>query len=68
MWDLPRPELEPVFPALAGRFLTTASPGKPPGLHFFLKLGFLFQAHAVVGKIQFHEAVGQKPIFFLANN
>ena len=28
MWDLPRPGLEPVFPALAGRFLTTAPPGK----------------------------------------
>ena len=30
MWDLPRPGLEPVCPALAGRFLTTAPPGKPP--------------------------------------
>ena len=28
MWDLPRPGLEPVFPALAERFLTTAPPGK----------------------------------------
>ena len=28
MWDLPGPGLEPVFPALAGRFLTTAPPGK----------------------------------------
>ena len=25
MWDLPRPGLEPVSPALAGRFLTTAT-------------------------------------------
>ena len=30
MWDLPRPGLEPVSPALAGGFLTTAPPGKPP--------------------------------------
>ena len=30
MWDLPRPGLEPVSPALAGRFPTTAPPGKPP--------------------------------------
>ena len=30
MWDLPRPGLEPVFPALAGRFSTTVPPGKPP--------------------------------------
>ena len=29
MWDLPRPGHEPVFPALAGRFSTTAPPGKP---------------------------------------
>ena len=28
MWDLPRPGLEPVSPALAGRFLTTAKPRK----------------------------------------
>ena len=29
MWDLPIPGLEPMFPALAGRFSTTAPPGKP---------------------------------------
>ena len=29
MWDLPRPGLEPVSPALASRFSTTAPPGKP---------------------------------------
>ena len=29
MWDLPGPGLEPMSPALAGRFLTTAPPGKP---------------------------------------
>ena len=29
MWDLPGPGLEPVSPALAGGFLTTAPPGKP---------------------------------------
>ena len=27
-WDLPGPGLEPVSPALAGGFLTTAPPGK----------------------------------------
>ena len=30
MWDLPRPGLEPVSPALAGRFSTAVPPGKPP--------------------------------------
>ena len=34
MWDLPRPGLEPVSPALAGRFSTTAPPGKPLSLYF----------------------------------
>ena len=29
MWDLPGPGLEPVSPALADGFLTTALPGKP---------------------------------------
>ena len=31
MWDLPGPGIEPVSPALAGGFLTTAPPGKPCG-------------------------------------
>ena len=30
MWDLPGPGLEPVSPALAGGFSTTAPPWKPP--------------------------------------
>ena len=34
MWDLPRPGLEPVSPASAGRFSTTAPPGKPENLFF----------------------------------
>ena len=35
MWDLPRPRLEPVSPALAGGFLTTAPARKSHG--FFIK-------------------------------
>ena len=34
MWDLPGPGLEPMFPALAGRFSTTVPPGKPSNLIF----------------------------------
>ena len=41
MWDLPRPGLEPVFPALAGRFSTTAPPGKPS--KFFFLENFFYQ-------------------------
>ena len=29
MWNLPGPEIEPVSPVLAGRFLTTGPSGKP---------------------------------------
>ena len=36
MWDLPRPGLEPVSPALAGRLSTTAPPGKPPEYLFWM--------------------------------
>ena len=32
MWDLPRPGLEPMSPALAGRFSTTAPSGKLLGI------------------------------------
>ena len=41
MWDLPRPGLEPVFPALAGRLSTTAPPGKPHVFVFFCSFFFL---------------------------
>ena len=38
MWDLPGPGLEPVSPALAGGFLTTAPPGKSPQAYFKQKV------------------------------
>ena len=40
MWDPPRPGLEPMCPALAGRFSTTAPPGKP-SVYFLNILFFL---------------------------
>ena len=42
MWDLPRPGLEPVSPALAGRSSTTEPPGKPPDCCIFndMKVAF----------------------------
>ena len=43
MWDLPRPGLKPVSPAMAGRFLTTAPPGKsPPPAPEFLTLLLIY--------------------------
>ena len=42
MWDLPRPGLEPVSPALAGRLSTTVPPGKPREVkHLFTFVGHL---------------------------
>ena len=38
MWELPRPGIEPVSPALAGRFFTTEPPGKPLPQVFKIKL------------------------------
>ena len=37
MWDPPRPGLEPVAPALAGRLSTTVPPGKPLILLLYFK-------------------------------
>ena len=36
MWNLPRPGLEPLSPALAGRFSTIAPPAKLPNTGYFL--------------------------------
>ena len=41
MWDLPRPGIEPVSPALAGRFFTTESPGKPLNFAEFEESNFI---------------------------
>ena len=35
VWDLPGPEIEPMSPALAGRFLTTEPPGKSLSIPFW---------------------------------
>ena len=40
MWDLPRPGLEPVSPALAGRLSTAAPPGKPLYFSFLIFKNF----------------------------
>ena len=45
MWDLPRPGLEPMSPALAGRFSTTAPPGKPNKCPAFKPCASCFSFH-----------------------
>ena len=53
MWDLLRPGLVPMSPPLAGRFSTTAPPGKPLALSIKdKKVPFLgFPGGAVVEKL-----------------
>ena len=51
MWDLPRPGLEPVSPALAGRFSTTVPPGKPPACPFLITIHLHINFYVVTIKI-----------------
>ena len=44
MWDLPRPGLEPMSPALVGRFSTTVPPGKP-AFYFLVFINFFWPYH-----------------------
>ena len=65
MWDPPRPGIEPVSPALAGRFSTTVPPGKP------LK-GILFQRDNLVQFSFLHKVYQLGPsdpdeVFFLCH-
>ena len=57
MWDLLGPGLEPVSPALAGRFLTTAPPGKSQNVLYFMKWAwevgcFVFEFYFIYFLIQ----------------
>ena len=42
MCDLPGSGIEPVFPALAGGFFTTETPGKPPDELYAVQRGIIF--------------------------
>ena len=65
MWDLSGPGLEPVSPALAGGFLTTAPPGKPQQLDFSCmpKVRVYYQLKAVSKLIQPHPFAWNKCSF-----
>ena len=56
-WDPPRPGLEPVSPALAGRLSTTAPPGKPKDAQSSK------QSYSIILKVKKHLPSGQ--IWFL---
>ena len=57
MWYLPKPGIEPVSPALAGKFSTTGPPVKSKGLSFNL--------HVLLLKLKYFGHLLQIPIFSL---
>ena len=63
MWDLPRPGLEPVSPALAGRFSTTAPPAKP--YYYFLSL-FILAALGLRCCAQAFSSCSERGLLFIA--
>ena len=65
MWDLPRPGLEPVSPALAGGFLTAAPPGKSPSIVDGHLSCFQFRAiiNDIAKNISVHVFYGHKQAF-----
>ena len=58
MWDPPRPGLEPVSPASAGRLSTTAPPGKPPILLFFAHVCKLHVPGTLGGRVEAEASMG----------
>ena len=58
MWDLPRRGLEPVSPALAGGFLTTAPPGKSHSKVFTNAVGLLYPPERIAPPPRLHAHPG----------
>ena len=50
MWDLPRPGIKPMPPAVASRFFTTEPPGMP--LHVLFLTTFLTNLTAILSSIK----------------
>ena len=59
IWDPPRPGLEPVSPALAGRLSTTAPPEKPQGVFLEGCLCVLVNAQRSSPHLFFYGGVGR---------
>ena len=68
MWDLPRPGLKPVSPALAGRFSTTAPPGKPRKSLIFTKTYNFYYFSFLFVASNFHLVLLLKELFFFVSH
>ena len=63
MWDLPGPGIKPVSSALAGRFLTTAPPGKSlDGLLRFTNQMIYLKLLLILGKGEPFDDVISSPV------
>ena len=60
MWDLPGPGIEPMSPALAGRFSTTGSSGMST-CHSFIVSHFISSVLIVDEKLKCFRKVDHKP-------
>ena len=61
MWDLPGPGLKPMFPALAGRFLTTAPPEKSPNALILKATHKSFKLLSLRELLHSHEVAASAP-------
>ena len=71
MWDVPGPGLEPVPPALAGRFLTTGPPERSPKLpKFYVSINVkIYEGHLAfdIRKSLFNFKVDYQCYYFHCN-
>ena len=63
MWDLPRPGHEPVSPASAGRFSTTAPPGKPGAREFLVLTSFQLMLMLLLWGLYFENHCSRSTLF-----
>ena len=63
VWNLPRPRIDPVSPALAGGFFTTKPPGKPSISLFNRKVEILLESILYIQLVTIHTR--QKASLFL---
>ena len=75
-WNLPRPGVKPMSPALAGGFITTALPGKPIAFYkepdnecwWAIRIWHNDRKKVTAGKEAWRKTNGTEPFFFFKHN